>query len=152
MRSVRVIGVSVVVLLTAWSAGHAHMGAQGVIKQRMDQMGSLKDAMKMIGEMLKADAEPKEKIVNEAAALIKAASGSHLVMLFPEGSLKAPSEATEAVWQKRAEFEALARRLEEGGNALAQSATGTRQDVVGAFTALSETCKSCHEQFRMKSN
>lgn len=146
------VGVCVAVLLAAGSASLAHDGATGVIKQRMDQMGTLKSAMKMIGDMLKADAEPKQKTVSEAAALVQAASGAHLVALFPEGSLMAPSEATAAVWQNREAFEMLARRLEQGGVALAQSAEGTRQDVVGAFTALSETCKSCHEQFRMKSN
>lgn len=161
LAPVLVAGVAAVWL--AWMGDAvAHGGATGVVKQRMDAMGEIKAAMKALKATLpdaaeSADARQKAVL---AAELIRDRAGTHMTDLFPEGSLKKPSEATPAVWQDWTAFQAYAGELRAVAGALAIAVGGDGSQAAGGPADLrglspmellgrtAETCKSCHKDFR----
>lgn len=130
----------------------AHQGAAGVVKMRMDQMIALKDAMKSVGQLLKSNDALIPETITAAAQAVQDNAGHHLTSLFPDGSLKKPSEARPEIWQNWAEFQMLADELKAAGKGLGKAASGDRKDVAAAFKTLAGNCKACHEKFRLKSN
>lgn len=149
----------------------AHSGASGIVKERMDQMGMIAKAMKTIGPMIKGAVAYDAAIVAEQGGVIAAHGGKTLTDLFPEGSIKGPSEALPAIWEDWEKFEALADDLSFWGGALAGAAENPRGEAAGfgaisderpdaaalaamspdeAFMRLARTCGGCHEDFRLK--
>lgn len=143
---------SVCLMLSPMSA-LAHGGAQGVVKQRMDQMDEMKDAVKAISAMLKGRSAYDQGEMRALATTLQQRSGDALVKLFPEGSLQKPSEALPVVWQEWDRFERLAGEQEMLSQRLldalsADSAEKASADTLKAFKALSSNCKQCHDQYR----
>lgn len=99
------------VLVVASQSVFAHGGATGVVKERMDGMGVMKEAMKVLTPMMRGQVEYDAAIVRERAEDISNHAGEALTKLFPEGSLDAPSEAKPEIWQDWREFSALADQL-----------------------------------------
>lgn len=99
------------VLVVASQSVFAHGGATGVVKERMDGMGVMKDAMKVLTPMMRGQVDYDAAIVRERAEDISNHAGEALTKLFPEGSLEAPSEAKPEIWQDWREFSALADQL-----------------------------------------
>lgn len=133
----------------------AHGGATGIVKERMDQMGSVSKAMKSIGAMMKG-AEPYDaERVRMLAAGIGQMGGDRLTGLFPEGSMDAPTEARAEIWTDWERFQQQATEMETVANALADQAGQPRskadpQSPDALFLALGATCKACHQDFRIK--
>ena len=135
----------------------AHGGATGIVKERMDAMEEIGDAMKSIGQMLRGNAEIDAGKIARSAGVIAAHSGDALTKLFPEGSLHAPSEASPKIWQDWAGFQSIAADLNEAAAILsnlskdngANSPEG-RKALETAFGKVAGTCKSCHQDFRIK--
>lgn len=96
----------------------AHGGATGVVKERMDLMDSLQNAMKNLKSLFRGKEEYDVKKVKQNALAIRDGAGKHMTKLFPEGSLKMPSEATPEIWTQWEEFQRLADNLERLGQAL----------------------------------
>ena len=70
---------------------------------------------------------------------------------FVEGSDKGDTNARPEVWSQPDRFKAAAQKLEDASAKLAAAArTGRPDDLKAAFSATSETCKSCHDDFRKK--
>jgi|SRR6056297_1420574 len=90
----------------------AHSGAMGVVKERMDAMKAMGEAVKRIKPMMSGEAEYDAGVVRAAARVIAKESGTAMTAKFPEGSGGGVSEALPEVWGDRARFEALARDLE----------------------------------------
>lgn len=71
--------------------------------------------------------------------------------LFPEGSMTEKSKAKPEIWQKKAEFDAAAKKMEMESIKLRDTArTGNAQatnDVIKDFGR--NTCGSCHTPFRV---
>ena len=96
----------------------AHGGATGVVKERMNLMDSLKEAMKNLKPLFRGKEEYDVEKVKQNALVIRDSAGNHMTKLFPEGSLKKPSEATPEIWTKWEEFQRIADNLERLGQAL----------------------------------
>lgn len=135
----------------------AHGGATGIVKQRMDAMETLGTAMKSIGQMLRGKAEFDAGAIREAAGKIEAHAGTEMTELFPEDSLKGPSEASPMIWQDWAGFEIKANDLAEEAGKLAAVAAADgastsegKQAIAAAFGEVGGTCKACHETYRVK--
>ncbi|WP_286240818.1 c-type cytochrome [Neptuniibacter halophilus] len=90
---------------------HAHGGATGVVKQRMDLMEDMKDAMKSVAAMFKGQTPYDADRVRAAAEVIRRHSGEHMTRLFPEGSLQHPSEAKPEIWEEWQRFSEMSQRL-----------------------------------------
>ncbi|MEQ9126000.1 MAG: cytochrome c [Alphaproteobacteria bacterium] len=139
-------------VLAAGAAG-AHGGAMGVVKERMDLMERLGDAMKAIAGMMKDPAAYDGGDLARHAEAIEAHGGDALTAVFPTDSREPPSEARAEIWTEWARFEGLARDLSAEARRLADlaaSAPAPTPDVVAAFRATAETCGACHKAFRQK--
>ena len=100
----------------------AHGGATGIVKERMDAMGDMKDSMKEVSDMFKGKVPYDANKVRTAAEVIKGHSGNALTKLFPEGSLQHPTEAKAVIWKEWNRFTKLANHLETLSEGLANAA------------------------------
>lgn len=129
-------------------SGLAHKGATGIVKERMDAMKSLKEDMKAISDMFRGRMPYKSDEVTWRADRIKA-HGRDFERLFPSGSNSGPSEASPRIWSEwsrfmgqSADMTAAARRLMEAARKEAAART--------AFGALGQTCRACHDDYRLE--
>lgn len=117
-----IISVSCFVFLSISALVFAHGGATGVVKERMDLMENLKGAMKSLKPIMRGQKDYEVDTVKKSALVIRDNAGEHMTKLFPEGSLKKPSEATPEIWSEWEEFQRLANNLERLGQALHEAA------------------------------
>jgi len=171
MKKRTAIGALTAVLIA--SAALAHGGATGIVKDRMDGMSAMSEAVKSFSMMMRGKTEYNAERVQRDAQSIQAHAGEQLSSLFPEGSGGMPSEAKAEIWDNWAEFEQIADRLQFYAKALelaaenglsngnsAQESLEVLQalelealsllpaDVV--FKPLARTCANCHTKFRQK--
>ncbi len=154
----------------------AHGGATGIVKERMDAMGDMKDSMKEVSDMFKGKTSYDANKVRAAAEVIKGHSGDALTKLFPKGSLQHPTEAKAIIWDDWDRFSKLANHLEILSEGLANAAENkdTPADQKGmmgnsgmmgghmvhtaqeygkmpvemVFKMVTDNCSSCHTRFR----
>ena len=126
----------------------AHDGATGVVKQRMDAMSNIGKANKVLTNIARGRADFEPETVHAAAQQIANNSGEHLLMMFPENSLTAPSEATPEIWQNWDEFSQLALTLAEAAEAMTE--INDEANFKPAFYAIADTCKGCHRNYRLQ--
>ena len=150
----------------------AHGKATGIVKERMDQMVTLKDAMKTLKDELASGGPYDATRVIEAARIVERHSGKAMTTKFPDGSTQ-HSKALPSVWTDVDSFAALADDLEAYADAMATAALDgatapakgallgifsagpspnelSRLHPFEAFKAAAETCSTCHRKFRMK--
>ncbi len=110
-------------LVTAGIAGAmAHGGATGIVKERMDAMGEMGDAVKAITEMMRGERDYDAAAVREGSRIIKSHAGESMTKLFPEGSTQKPTEARPEIWSNWDEFKTLADQLLTLADGLEQAA------------------------------
>lgn len=144
--------MSALVLSGLFLAGEvsAHGGATGVVKERMELMKSLGDRMKEMGAMVKGKAAFDAATMADSAREIQQ-TAPEITHLFPEGSLRKPSEALPSVWEEPEKFNELAESLiREAGNLNDVAMAGDRRSIMIQFTKVGKTCSSCHTDFRKK--
>lgn len=148
MRS-RLTGMGLIAgsLLLAWQVS-AHEDAaklpEGPIRDRHELMEEIGDHAKKIGGALKQGTT--EGVAEEADAI--SAKAMKVDALFPKDSTHPKSRAKPEIWKNWAEFERLSDALEKDSAALAQTARDGG-DVRAAGNKMFESCKSCHDQFRV---
>ncbi len=109
--------------------------------------------MKLNGANM-ADAQAKFKAGNVEAIAVNAETlalnAMHIPALFPQDSLSDKSNAKPEIWQKRAEFEGLAKKLQAGAEKLRDAARA--KDTASVDATMKdlgrETCGACHNAFR----
>ena len=135
-------------LLVCSLAAIAHMKTEelpaGPIRDRHDLMEGIGKNAKIIGDALKAGntapvADAAEKIQGDAAKITG---------LFPPGTTHAKSRAKPEIWQNWPKFEDGTKEMQVSAGRLAVAARGGG-DVRAAAKAMFDTCKSCHDQFRV---
>lgn len=148
----------------------AHGGATGIVKQRMDSMKEMKDAVKTVGAIFKGRARYNADTIRKAAETIKTHSGDAITELFPEGSLSGRSEAKPLIWDEWQRFKALSERQtrlatglylaadNQAGNNIASAGLSEQSmedpKILGqmssrvVFKMLVEHCSSCHDRYR----
>ena len=150
----------------------AHGKATCIVKERMDQMVTLKDAMKMLKDELASGGDYDVPRVIEAARIVERHSGAAMTDKFPEGSTQ-HSEALPSIWTDPDRFAELAGELESYAAAMASAAQNgatapadrgilgifsatpspeelSRLHPFEAFKAAADVCSACHREFRMK--
>ena len=128
----------------------AHMGAKGIVKERMQLMKSYAASMKAINVELRDMASVNYILINEEANKIVESSQT-IMGLFPPGSGAGVSEASPKIWQKPEDFKKIIEDLKKAARKLAQSTgTGVPKLVIENFRALGGTCKNCHQKYRVK--
>ena len=127
-----------------------HMGAKGIVKERMQLMKSYAASMKAINVELRDMASVNYILINAEASKI-AESSQTIMGLFPPGSGAGVSEASRKIWQKPEDFKKIIEDLKKAARELAQSTgTGVPKLVIKNFRALGGTCKNCHQKYRVK--
>lgn len=127
----------------------AHSGAKGVVKERMELMKGMADAMKVMGPMFKGETAFQPEVVAEKAAYL-AEHAEKIPVLTPDGSNDHPSEALPTIWNDWDRYVAEANALaEEGAKLVAIAENGAELDETRAqFVKVSKTCGTCHDDFR----
>lgn len=129
---------------------NAHMGAAGIVKERMDLMVSLGKTMKALNAMARGKVDYDGRAVTRAADRLLDKS-KKMQMLFPEGSIKPPSMAKPEIRTRMDDFKALADAL--GGEARKLAAIGKNGDakaLARQFRRIGKACSACHKPFRAK--
>ena len=147
MRTAWITGAILLFLggLTAVRAGTSAPNLPaGPIRERNDLMEGIGKNAKTIGDALKSG---NSVPVAAAAEQIQRDAG-RITALFPPGSTHQQSRAKADIWQQWAKFEGGAKELQAKAAALAVAAQGGG-DVRGGAQAMFDTCKSCHDQFRI---
>jgi len=102
-----------------------------------------------------ADAQAKLKAGNAEAVAVNAETmaliATHIIAVFPEGSLTDKSKAKPEIWQKWPEFEAAAKNLGAQADKLRDAA---RTKDLAATEAVAkdfgrQACGTCHQPFRV---
>ncbi len=99
-----------------------HGGATGIVKERMDGMGVMGKAVKLIAPMMQGEVAYDADAIRDAAEEIGRHAGDALTKLFPEGSLQKPTEAKPEIWENWDQFVALAEQLQVFSEGLALAA------------------------------
>lgn len=130
----------------------AHEGAKGVVKQRMDSMSAMGDAVKTIADMVKGKAEYNIDEIR-ASAQVLTSHADKITGYFPDTEESKKSHVSEAlpnIWQDWPEFEAQAQNLEKAVSDLEKQAALELDEralrIVFAKTA--KACSACHDDFR----
>ena len=113
-------------LALASAVALAHSGATGVVKQRMDLMGTIGDAMKSLTDMMRGKTRYDAGRVRALARTIGDHGGDRMTGLFPKDSLQHPTEALPSIWTDWNRFSALAGELSRYAKALETSAGNGR--------------------------
>lgn len=103
-------------------AALAHSGATGVVKDRMQAMKEMQQAVKSVTPMMSGAATYDAAALRRAAEVFRRHSGAALTAKFPKGSAGAPSEALPAIWQDWDRFADLADTLGEMAEGLSRAA------------------------------
>ena len=131
--------------VTVSGLSHAHEGATGIVKERMDNFKKSQNNLKSIRRLIR-DGET-EAIVPLAEEI--RAWAARIPEYFPEGSGGAPSEAADTIWEDFEGFRDAARRHEDAAEALVKLArNGDISRLNQAFGEVAGTCKACHQRFR----
>ncbi len=138
-------------LVAASLTAFAHGGATGVVKQRMDAMEVMGEAMKNLGAMFKGQADYDADAIQAAAELI----GQHaqdIPTLFPDSHESRHGKATEAlpvIWEQKERFDGFAADMLRESKALSVIAgEGEQRAVRLQFAKTAKVCSACHTAFR----
>ncbi len=126
------------------------MGATGVVKERMDLMVSLSKSMKALHSMIQGKVNYDDTMLVDGADQMSEQS-RRMKMLFPSGSMQAPSVAKPEIWTDSSKFNALADRLGAETEKLIEiGKNGDRKDLMPQFRRIGAACSACHKLFRSK--
>ena len=106
----------------AISAAFGHGGATGIVKERMDAMSAMGDAVKSLSAMMRGETPYDAEAIRAEARKIRQHAGEAITRLFPEGSGGGPSEAKPEIWSSWDDFAAMAEELELLAGGLADAA------------------------------
>ena len=145
MRQSMNIIFAAILWLASVTALHAHEGATGIVKERMDAFVETRQQMK---QMRGAIAESEFVAVANISARMQIWANK-MADYFPEGSDQSPSEAAPAIWSDPDGFAAKLVSYQTSIRALGDAASsGDRDSTIKAFSALGQSCKSCHQTYR----
>ena len=123
----------------------AHKGAMGIVKERMDKFEASEKATKRIKQALSRG--DTAVITAEAEFLVSWAR--EMESYFPKNSNPSPSEAKDEIWLQGDDFVGAIQSFDNAAQALVEAATTEDPRAIrGAFSDLTKSCKSCHQQFR----
>ncbi|MCU0936187.1 MAG: cytochrome c [Gammaproteobacteria bacterium] len=123
--------------------------AEDVIKYRQASMKALGGHATAMAQIVRGKVPYSGRLEGHAQAA--AALTRDLPALFPAGSDFGETDAKPEVWSKRAAFEKVSGDSSKAAEALVAAVRGGDSAAVGkAFEGLSQTCKGCHEDFRVK--
>ncbi|PTX57817.1 cytochrome c556 [Litoreibacter ponti] len=129
------------------SAAFAHQGVKdSQVLARMELMKEVAADMKVLGQMAKGQTAFDASKARTSAANLSA-HATETIRLFEANATDPKSEALPAIWENFPEFTAQAQDMGAAADALK---LGSDAEFRESFTALAQTCGSCHKTFRQK--
>lgn len=131
---------------------NAHKGATGIVKQRMDTMSDMGDAMKAMADIIKGKRDFNTGVIRDAAGVL-AKHSSEIVEFFPdtrESTESKESDALPEIWASWDRFSLLADKMVVAVDALnvaAQSDLDKRSFRM-VFSKTAKACSACHDDYR----
>jgi len=146
----KIIATAICGVCLASVSVHAHDGATGVVKERMELMKTIGKNTKALAPMATGMADMDLAAVEKAAGAI-AATAPKVADKFPKNSLSEASEAKANIWENWDKFTGLLDSLAKDARALEAAAKAGKEDaILPAFGKMTKNCKDCHTEFRQK--
>lgn len=122
---------------------------EDAVKYRQSSMFVMANHFGRIGAMVQGRV-PYDAAVATANAEIVATMSKLPFIAYVEGTAgTTKGSASGAIWTKRAEFDAGAKKMqEEVAKLLAAAKTNSLDNVKAAFGEVGKSCKGCHDNFR----
>jgi len=140
----KLLGASLFALLSLFISTEL-FAQMDVIEKRQKFMKGNSEATKAI----KGAAETKDYATIETKAKELMGRADQIADLFPKGSTKGKTKATDAIWEKSDDFKAKAAGLKKAASELADAAkSGNAEAVDVKVKALGDACGGCHKAFR----
>ena len=118
------------------------------ITQRQNLMKSNQDQMRALTGMARGQV-PFNAAAAQAAFQRVAQNAQQIPTLFPAGSNQGKTAALPTIWERKADFEAHAAKLEQDAKA-AQGAITDQASLQAAIQRVGQSCGACHEPYRRK--
>ena len=130
----------------------AHEDSTGTVKERMQLMNNLGEAMKAFSLILRAQNNYNIESLSSIIRKITDNSGENLTKLFLEKSMDITSRANPSILDSWPDFSRIASDLFNESERLERRLESSEQlifnEVVKSFRSIAKTCKNCHTQFR----
>jgi len=145
--------------MLAVAAGAALLGASAganaqapEIAARQELMKANGGAMRVLVPMMRGEAPWNAAAAGQAAASVQR-DAERAAALFATPATAASSASLPAIWERKAEFDAMfGRQREVAGNLVRLASAGDEAGFKSAFPALGQTCGACHTPFRKPAN
>ena len=127
----------------------------GALAQQSDPVRERQDLMKSNQEQLRLLTGMARGQVPFDAARAKAAlqsieqNAQRIPALFPAGTQQGKTDALPVVWERKADFEARAAKLEQDATS-AQTGITDQASLQAAVQRVGQNCGGCHETYRRK--
>lgn len=120
---------------------------EDIIKYRQNVMKSQGAHLASAAAIIQGKVDYKNQLGDHVKAL--QATTKDIPGLFPKGSDFGETKALDAVWQKNADFQKLAKDTQQKTAALAKAVAANDSKNYGArFKDVADSCKACHKDFR----
>ena len=141
-----------IALVVASFSVYAHNGATGIVKDRMDSMSEMGDAMKVMADMMKGKRPYEIELVRESADNL-AEHAKTLVEFFPDtedSRMSMESDALPEIWTSWDKFQARSDKLGTAVETLRQAASEDldKRSFRLVFSKTAKACSSCHDDYR----
>lgn len=138
-------------LSTATAQDKAPADVTDPVSLRMHVMANVGKATGIGGRMLKGEIDYNPQ-AGRAVFLTMNAAALGFFRLFPQDSTSPESEAADAIWTDRQGFrDAVAKFIADTGTAAAAPVNNIDQ-FREQFGMVTQNCKACHEDYRVKKN
>ncbi len=137
------------------AAGVLTLSGLGVLAQQDDPISQRQNLMKNNQEQVRALTGMARGQVPFNAAVAQAAfqrieqNARQTPALFPAGSQQGKTDALPVIWERKADFDARASKLEQDAKA-AQAGITDQASLQAAVQRVGQNCGGCHETYRRK--
>ncbi len=118
------------------------------IRQRQDLMKNNQEQVRLLTGMVRGQV-PFDATRAQAALQAIERNAQHIPVLFPVGSQTGKTGALPIIWERKADFEARAAKLEQDARA-AQIGITDQASLQAAVQRVGQNCGGCHETYRKK--
>jgi cytochrome c556 len=116
---------------------------------RHELMEEVGDAAKPVGQMLRGNAEFDAGVLTSSLETFVEASKT-FGGLFPEGSDSGKTRAAPAIWEDRAGFDKALADFGAAAEAALAANPGSLEEAKPVVGPVFNTCRSCHEGYRLE--
>ena len=138
-----------IVLGAAIAVGSLAIAGDDPQHARHELMEEVGDAAKPVGQMLRGNAEFDAAVLTASMQTFVDAAKT-FGDLFPEGSDTGKTRAAPAIWEDRAGFDKALAEFGAAAEAVLAANPGSLEDAKPVVGPVFNTCRTCHESYRLE--